>query len=113
MVGLAGQLSNPIVKTKWANLQGGLAELRTSSTPVRPSERPRAVRARGQVRDLIIHLLQKADQPIRARDIHRAVEQVLGEEVAWSSIAYCLARNDPGSEARIENIRLGLYRLRK
>jgi hypothetical protein len=49
---------------------------------------------------------------MQARRIHRAVERVLGEEVPWSSIANCLARNCAGADARFTRTGLGMYRLR-
>ena len=111
---LPGQLSNHFVKSKWEDLQGRLMALRASDAPARPSGQPRRVRAQGHVRDVITRLLQGAGEPMRAQEIHRAVERELGQTVPWSSIGNCLARNssDADARARFERVGYGRYRTR-
>jgi len=112
LMDLPGQLSNPLVKTKWVDLQGRLIALRASGAAARPSGRLRSVRAQGQVRDIIDRLLQQAGEPMRARELHSAVEEELGETVPWSSIGNCLARNSAGPATRFERVGYGRYRSR-
>jgi len=102
---------NPILRSSWANLAAELDALRSTNLPARPSGRPERFRRRGEVRGVIEQLLRDAERPMRAREIHRAVERELGEKVSWSSIANCLARNTAGAGARFERVDVGRYRL--
>ena len=49
---------------------------------------------------------------MRARQIHRAVEKELGQEISWSSIGNCLRRNSTGDGATFERVAEGLYQLK-
>lgn len=106
---LAGQLSNQSVKGSWGKLATTLARLRDGEATDRPVPQPRNIRRQGEVRGVITHLLAAADQPMRAREIHRAVEQELGTEIPWSSISNCLRRNSIGPRARFRKVSLGRY----
>jgi hypothetical protein len=57
----------------------------------------------------VIHVLADHDKPMRAKDIHAAVEASLGEPVAWSSIRSALASNVSGSSRRLVRIGRGRY----
>ena len=48
---------------------------------------------------------------LRARDIHLAVEALLGEPVSSSSVKNCLASNAIGERHRFERVGRGWYRL--
>ena len=109
---LPGQLSNPFVKASWERLASALARLRAENPAPRPSGTPRSVRKQGQVREIIMRLLGEAGEPMHAREIHRAVEREIGQEVSWSSIANCLARNSAGPATRFERVGYGRYRER-
>ena len=108
---LPGRLLNPILRSSWANLAAELDALRSTNLPARPSGRPERFRRRGEVRGVIEQLLRDAERPMRAREIHRAVERELGEKVSWSSIANCLARNTAGAAPRFGRVDVGRYRL--
>jgi len=109
---LSGQLSNPSVKSSWERLASVLASMRAGDAPPRPSDTRRSVRKRGEVRESITRLLGGGEEPMRAREIHRAVERELGADVSWSSIANCLARNAHDTSSRFERVAVGRYRLR-
>jgi len=108
---LPGRLSNPILQRSWANLAVELDTLRSSKRSSKRSGRPERYRRRGEVRSVIERLLREAGEPMRAREIHRAVERELGETVSWSSIANCLARNTGGVASRFERVGVGRYQL--
>jgi hypothetical protein len=110
---LPGRLSNSILQRSWVNLAGELDALRSAERSALPSGRPERFRRRGEVRGVIERLLGEADAPMRAREIHRAVERDLGEPVPWSSIANCLRRNSAGDHDRFEKVGLGVYRQRE
>jgi len=110
---LPGRLSNSILQRSWVNLATELDSLRSAGRPSRPSRTPERVRRRGEVRSVIDRLLGATGEPMHAREIHRAVERDLGEEVPWSSIANCLRRNAAGDHGRFEKVGLGMYRRRE
>lgn len=107
---LPGQLSNPSVKASWERLASVLARLRAENRAPRPSGARRSVRKQGEVREIITQLLACADE-MHAREIHRAVERTLGQDISWSSIANCLARNSAGQAARFARVGYGRYRI--
>lgn len=108
---LAGQLSNQEIQAAWEDLAAVLDRVRASEPAERPRPRPRQVRRHGEVRDVITQLLAGAESPLRAREIHRAVERELGEDVPWSSISNCLRRNSATPAARFRKVGHGLYEL--
>ena len=101
MVELVGPLSNPAVKAAWEELAARLTEVRASGAPIRRAKLIRKVRPRGQVLKIICTLLERVNGPMRAKEIHRAVEAELGETVPWSSIANCLRKNIIGKDALV------------
>jgi hypothetical protein len=48
---------------------------------------------------------------MRAKDIHAAVEALLGEPVGWSSVKMALASNVSGSSRRFVRVARGRYGL--
>jgi hypothetical protein len=76
-------------------------------------ERPRRLRRPwGEMTNAITTVLGTADE-LRGRDIHVAVEVVLGQAVSPSSVKNCLAVNSRGADAPFERVGWGLYRLRR
>jgi len=57
-------------------------------------------------------VLELAEEPMRAREIHAAAEQLAGEPLRWTSAKAALAAYAEGSEARFEQFRRGYYRIR-
>jgi hypothetical protein len=51
------------------------------------------------------------EEPMRAKEIHDAVEALLGEPVGWSSVKQALASHASGSSPRFVRIARGRYRL--
>jgi hypothetical protein len=49
---------------------------------------------------------------MRAREIHRAAEELLGQPVEWSSVRSALAACVNGNEPRFRRLRRGLYEIR-
>lgn len=63
----------------------------------------------GWILKAIVQVLTDRDGPMRAKDIHRAVEQLIGEPVAWSSVKDALASNVSGTSPRFVRIARGRY----
>ena len=57
-------------------------------------------------------VLERAGEPMRAREIHAAVEQLAGGPLRWTSVKAALAANAEVDEARFERVRRGYYRIR-
>jgi hypothetical protein len=65
----------------------------------------------GVVQRAIVKVLAVADQPVRLRDIHVAVESLLGHAVSKESVSWCLRMSRRGDEPRFERVAYGSYRL--
>jgi hypothetical protein len=57
----------------------------------------------------VIQVLADQEEPMRAKDIHAAVEASVGERVSWSSIRGALADHASGSSRRFVRVSRGRY----
>ncbi len=71
-----------------------------------PSPRP------GWVTDLVIRVLAGADRALSPHDVHRRAELVHGQRIARSSIRNALRIASSETDAAIERVAYGNYRLR-
>ena len=46
---------------------------------------------------------------MRAKDIHRACEDELGQPVSWSTVKTCLSDHSRGTRPRFARVGYGLY----
>jgi hypothetical protein len=67
----------------------------TSSSPTVPATKP-AYR-RGWLLATVTNVLTAAREPMQARAVHRAAEELAGEPVSWSSVRNCLVADASGS----------------
>ena len=79
----------------------GLVPLVPRSVPLRPSP----------LLETVTTVLELADRPMRAREIHAAAEHLLGEPLRWSSVKGILAAYTSGGDRRFQRIRRGCYRM--
>ena len=108
---LMGQLSNPVGPLKTL-LEG----------PTRPPRRrvpgksARTIRSRhpraGRITGAIVQVLADRQEPMQAKEIHAAVERLLGEPVSWSSVKSALAANVAGPSPRFIRVARGRYAMR-
>jgi hypothetical protein len=107
---LIGVLSNQNLQGSLARLVKKLAALRASGEPRR---QPVACRQRprrpGWVLTAVVRVLADRGEPMRAKDIHAAVEASLGATVAWSSVKAALAANVSGASPRFVRVARGRY----
>jgi len=76
--------------------------------------KPRPVPAKASpVLETVTLVLELSGEPMRAREIHAAAEQLLGEPLLWSSVRGTLAAYAEGSNPRFERARRGYYRIRE
>lgn len=59
----------------------------------------------------IVRVIADQEEPMRAKDIHAAVEATLGEPVAASSIKTALIANASGPSRRLVRVAPGRYGL--
>ena len=106
---LVGVLASQDTRSDLARLTKKLAGAWASS------ERRQAVICRqrprrpGWVLKAVAQVLADREEPMRAKDIHAAVEALVGEPVAWSSIKGALADHASGPSARFVRIGRGRY----
>ncbi len=117
---LTGHHSNPPQPLK-ALLEGRLdASVESPDT----SERPyRAVaeeasppigsrhRRHDWVLEAVLRVFAQRRGPMRAREVHGAVEALLGEPVRWGSVKKCLSSNVTGVSPRFIRVARGQYAL--
>ena len=65
------------------------------------------------VLETVTLVLELAGEPMRAREIHAAAEQLAGEPLRWSSVKWALAAYASDSKPRFERVRHGHYRIKK
>ena len=61
------------------------------------------------VLDAVIRVLADQHEPMRAREVHGAVELLLGEPVRWGSVKKCLSSNVAGISPRFVRVARGWY----
>lgn len=64
------------------------------------------------VLEAVIRVLAERKEPMRARDVHGAVEALLGEPVRWGSVKKCLTSNVSGISPRFVRVARGRYAAR-
>ena len=61
--------------------------------------------------ETITLVLERADRPMRAREIHAAAQEVVGETLGWTSVKAALAAGASGRSRRFRRIRHGVYEI--
>jgi len=91
-MGFVGTYSNVEAVDRVRRLLPKLEKLATAGEP---ASLPRAMpkRERAPVLSAVTQVLTEAKAPMRARDIHAAVEVLHGDVMSWSSVKDCLASN--------------------
>jgi hypothetical protein len=106
---LLGHFSNPS-----SSLQAIFNAL--PDEPLEPTERPTPPPEEGRlgngvVQRAVVKVLTAADGPVRAADIHLAVERLLGRAVSKESVSCCLRKGVRGINRQFERVAVGSYRL--
>ncbi len=110
MVDLSGAFSSPRLQVELPRLAALQERLHTLTllTPKTASSPPPKI---GAVIDTITAILEHADQPMRARDIHTAAEDRLGRPIKWTSVKATLAEHASGARPRFQRTSYGRYRI--
>ena len=111
-VELNGARSNPQAVVELSRL-GALHDELLRKAQANPRE-PRSTPAKvSPVLETVTTVLELAGEPMRAREIHAAACELVGEPLLWKSVKAALAGNVAGDEARFERVRHGWYRTRR
>jgi hypothetical protein len=107
---LIGVLSNYELQGSLERVAKKLAAIRASNEPRRrPVACRREPHRHGWLLKAVVQVLADRAEPMRAREVHAAVEALLGERVGWSSVKMALASNVLGSSPRFVRIARGRY----
>jgi site-specific DNA recombinase len=107
---VVGVLSSQELQGSLRHLAKKLATVRaTGGAPRRPVSRRQRSRRPGWVLKAVVQVLTDRGEPMRAKEIHAAVEALVGEPVGWSSVKMALASNVSGSSPRFVRIARGRY----
>jgi hypothetical protein len=110
-MGLLGCYSNPEIQGRLRRLSEKLERLAASNVAPRPSaRRDRKLRV-GLVPKAIERVLADSGEPMRARDIHAEVEEMLGMSVPASSVKNWLAKQIQDQQLQVVRLGRGRYRL--
>lgn len=108
-MGLLGAYSNPEIQGRLRQLSDKLDRLAASGGDPKPSARPDRKLRNGLVPRAIEQVLDESPGAMRVRDIHAAVEDLLGVSVPVSSVNCWLTKNKTGD--RLVRLGHGRYRL--
>jgi len=111
---LSGALSNPFERDKGLLPRvSGLQHTLLQGACEAPA-RPRTVPAeRTPVLETVTRVLELAGQPIRAREIYAAANELYGSPLRWPSVREALSAYTRGGDRRFNRIHRGLYELRQ
>jgi len=109
---LSGAFSNPFLTDKsllirLSNLQTKLL-VKASGEPRQPRERPTR---RPPVLELVTRVLEQADRPMRACEVHAAASQLCGGPLLWHSVREALSAYTIGGDRRFQRVGYGIYQL--
>ena len=107
---LNGARSNPQTGVEFSRL-GALHDELLRRALANPRE-PRPVPAKvSPVLETVTLVLERAGEPMRAREIHAAACELVGEQLLWKSVKAALSADVAGENPRFQRVRYGVYQL--
>jgi hypothetical protein len=106
---LVEALSNSEIQDQMGRLAAKLEQIASSDARPRSSARSDLRLRSGLVPNAIMGVLSRSVEPMRMKDIHVEVEQVLGRAVSRSAIKNWLAGHTGGKKALFVRIERGRY----
>ena len=103
-----GARSNPRPQLELAQLTL-IHERLLAKAAAHPREPRHAPPRPSPVLEIVTRVLERAGQPMRARDIHAAAEHLAGEALRWTSVKAALAAGASSRTPRFQRIRHGIY----
>jgi hypothetical protein len=104
---LNGALSNPLVTDTGQLAKLAALKQRALERMTAPEKGPAIGRRQGTVLASVTTVLESAVPPMFVREIHAAVEQLLGEPVPGSSVKNALSAHTNRGDHRFRRIRRG------
>ena len=77
-------------------------------TQSRSQIRPRA----GAIQEAVFRVLAATGEPLRAREVHAAAQELAGTPISWNTVKDCLHKNTRRPDSLIERVSHGRYRHR-
>jgi hypothetical protein len=110
---LNGALSNPLTSDKRLKMARLSTLWSDISIDGRMLDRPtgRFPRRQGSVLAAVTRILRNAPGPLRVRDIHASVEELVGEPVPYSTVKDALSAHSGRGDYRFRRTRHGCYEL--
>jgi hypothetical protein len=99
---------NPRLQVELRRLTRLREELAGRNTAERPA-RHDLRRRQGSVLEAVTTVLARAGRPLRARDIHARVEELLAAPIPFSSVNEALSTHTGGRNQRFRRLRYGVY----
>jgi hypothetical protein len=98
-----GARSNPQAKVELARVAELCGRLlaKAAESPVLPRSAPPKL---APVLETVTRVLEQADRPLRAREIHKAAERLYGGTLLWSSVKGTLASYSSGEAPRFRRV---------
>jgi hypothetical protein len=107
---LSGALSNPQLRVELARL--GELHVRLLDVAAENPRQPRPAPIKtSPVLETVTRLLELAERPMRAREIHAAAEQLGGESLRLTSVKAALAAGASGRRPCFQRVLHGVYQL--
>ena len=103
-----GARSNPQVQVELARLgeiHGRLLR-KAAASPRQARSAPPKV---SPVLETVTLVLEQAEQPMRAREIHAAAQEIVGKTLFRTSVKAALAAGTTGCSPRFQRVRHGVY----
>jgi hypothetical protein len=110
LVGFLGAYLNPEIQGRLRHLAEKLDQLAASDAAPQPTARTGRI-PNGLVAGAIERTLAEAEGPMRVREIHATVEDLLGIAVPIPSVNYWLSKSVKGDRLRLVRLERGRYRL--
>jgi hypothetical protein len=107
-----GARSNPQAKVELVRLhelRGRLLE-EAATNPVPPRSAPARV---SPVLETVTRVLEQANRPMKACEIHASAQELVGHTLRWTSVKAALAAGARGDSPSFERVRFGIYRVAK
>lgn len=106
----SGARSNPRAKLELSRLAELHARL-VAKAVANPSQPRSAPPKPNPVLETVTRVLEQADRPLRAREIHAAAECLAGQPLLRSSVKGTLAACSSGDHPRFRRVSRGIYQL--
>jgi len=105
---LNGARSNPQAQVELSRLGALHDELLRKALANSREPRPAPAKV-SPVLETVTMVLERAEKPMRAREIHAAAEKLAGAPLLWESVRAALSANLTGEHPRFQRVRHGVY----